>query len=112
MPVVGSPEGSEYEGVDYTIVGGSHDGEVDRFVFGDREGNDTIWGFEGGEGGDIIDLSLIADINSLDDIYVGQDGDDTVIGLYADEAAQEWHSIRLMDFVRTDLSAEHNFLFG
>src|SRR3546814_8752881 len=87
----GGVETRLYDGVDYTITDGSHDGATDRFIFRELEGNDTIWGFEGGQGGDIIDLSAISGITGWGELFPYQDGADTVIGLHADPIAEEWH---------------------
>ena len=47
----------------------------------------------------------------MEDIFIGQDGADAIIGLYSDADAQEYHSIRLMNFAATDLDISHNFIF-
>jgi len=95
---------------DYTITGGSQDGETDRFVFAFKEGNDTVWGFEGGQGGDILDLSQIPGIDGELDINIYQQGLDTIVGLYADEPGDEFHSIRLMNFAEGGLTSD-NIIF-
>ena len=47
------------------IIGGTLDGEVDRFSFGAGDGHDTIYGFQLGPRGDILDLTRLPGIDAI-----------------------------------------------
>lgn len=85
------------------VIATSDGTAADTFVFQPGGGTDTIMDFD--DGVDVIDLSAISEINSMNDLWVLQHGDDAVIALGPDNGA-----IVLKNFNADDLS-DADFIF-
>jgi Ca2+-binding RTX toxin-like protein len=93
-----------------TLVGGTLDGAVDRFVFNEGDGHDSIYGFETGPGGDVLDLTGLGDVASRDDLYIAAHPDAensfaVVVGL------GEGQSVLLVGVTDPDAVTAENFIF-
>lgn len=87
------------------LVGGTLDGSVDRFVFNEGDGHDSIYGFETGAGGDLLDLSRLTAFSSRDDLYIAASNGNVVVGL------GDGSSVLLVGVSDPNLVTADNFIF-
>ena len=73
----------------------------DIFFFAPRGGADTVGDF--GDGEDKINLSTFADIRSMEDLFIAQQGNNLLIDL----SGQDGNTVELWNITETELTDAH-----
>ena len=103
--MVGGDPIYDTSGGSVVLVGGTLDGSIDRFVFNEGDGHDSIYGFETGPGGDLLDLSRLTNFSSRSDLYIAASGGNVVVGL------GDGSSVLLIGVSDPDAVTADNFIF-